>query len=471
MSALSIQVPFPVFQGRDGQPLENGYVWIGVANLNPQTNPVVVYFDKDLTIPAAQPLRTINGYVSRAGTPAQVYVDGVNFSILVQDSKGTMVYNFPDGTGISPNASGVVYDPAGAGAVATNVQDKLRETVSVKDFGAVGDGVTNDTAAIRNAAAAANTAGVPLRVSRGVYLINSPADIELRVSLDAGGAVFKLGSGMGSTSVFIARGNALEDITANVTLAQIAKDRTTVASLAAYRNGFIRVHSNVPNMTRTPGSEMLFKGECGYVTKGGVLVTPIRHDYTTGGTGITQVQYRRDETEQLIVSGGAVDVNNKVGARFLTVERNDVKVKNWTVLDSTGSARIQTALLFRIFNCANFVMEDISGDAMNQAVSAAFSYLVEINYAFNCQFSRCFVHGGWGAFTSNGVNGYHIRDSNFDRFDIHYDGYDMTVDNCVFYQAVQYGSGGGNLRVTNSTKIAKQLTPFLSNTSLVAQVR
>ena len=57
MSALSIQVPFPVFQDRDGQPLENGYVWIGEPNLNPQTNPVVAYYDAALTIPAAQPLR------------------------------------------------------------------------------------------------------------------------------------------------------------------------------------------------------------------------------------------------------------------------------------------------------------------------------------------------------------------------------------------------------------------------------
>lgn len=160
MPALSINVPFPVFQDRDGQPLDNGYVYIGTPYLDPQTNPVQVYFDDALTIPAAQPLRTINGYVSNAGTPAQLYVNGVNFSIKVLDSKANLVYSFPDGSGISPNAAGVQYDPAGVGAVSTTVQAKLRETVSVKDFGASSTNTTvQNKTALQAAITAVATAG------------------------------------------------------------------------------------------------------------------------------------------------------------------------------------------------------------------------------------------------------------------------------------------------------------------------
>ena len=49
----------------------------------------------------------------------------------------------------SSGASLVGYLPAGTGAVATDVQTVLRETVSVTRFGAVGDGVTDDTAAVQ----------------------------------------------------------------------------------------------------------------------------------------------------------------------------------------------------------------------------------------------------------------------------------------------------------------------------------
>jgi len=159
MSALSIQPPFPIFTETDGQPLENGYIWLGTINLNPIVNPIAAYWDAALTIAAVQPIRTLNGYPVYQGTPARIYVNS-DYSIQVQNRNGSVVYSAPAATeryGGIINASDVVYDPAGTGAVATTVQTKLRESVSVKDFGAVGDNTTNDTAAFQAAIDYANS--------------------------------------------------------------------------------------------------------------------------------------------------------------------------------------------------------------------------------------------------------------------------------------------------------------------------
>jgi hypothetical protein len=168
MSALSIQPTFPIFTETDGLPLENGYIWIGAANLDPQGNPINVYWDAALTIQAAQPIRTLNGYPSRSGTPARIYVNS-DYSIRVQNSKGSLVYSAPEATeryGNIINATDIAYDPPFTSAVQTSVALKLSEWVSVKDFGAVGNGVANDTTAFLNAFATGKAVYAPA----GTYL-------------------------------------------------------------------------------------------------------------------------------------------------------------------------------------------------------------------------------------------------------------------------------------------------------------
>ena len=66
----------------------------------------------------------------------------------------------------------VGFQQSGAGAQPRTVQSKLRDTVSVKDFGAVGDGLTDDTAAIQ-ACYAANPGRTIWHGDGYTYLISS----------------------------------------------------------------------------------------------------------------------------------------------------------------------------------------------------------------------------------------------------------------------------------------------------------
>ena len=96
---------------------------------------------------------------------------------------------------VSGTLSGVGSDEiaflqAGTGAVTRTAQAKMRESVSVKDFGAVGDGVTDDTAAIQAALNAAHASGggtVLIPKSSATYAVSDTLTIQsnIRVEFEA----------------------------------------------------------------------------------------------------------------------------------------------------------------------------------------------------------------------------------------------------------------------------------------------
>lgn len=91
----AIKSPFQQFFDTDGSPLDAGFIYIGTAGQNPETNPITVYWDVALTQPAVQPIRTLNGYIVRSGTPSQLYTAAgvVDYSMTARNRRSEIVFS------------------------------------------------------------------------------------------------------------------------------------------------------------------------------------------------------------------------------------------------------------------------------------------------------------------------------------------------------------------------------------------
>jgi hypothetical protein len=71
------------FQGVDGKPIVNGYIYVGAAGQDPKINPIVIYSDRELTTPIANPQRTD----SYGRAQNKIWVTD-RYSLKIEDSNG-----------------------------------------------------------------------------------------------------------------------------------------------------------------------------------------------------------------------------------------------------------------------------------------------------------------------------------------------------------------------------------------------
>jgi len=118
-------------------------------------------------------------------------VDSIQMELPSAADRANKVLSF-DGSGnvlASPYAdisaaTSIAFTQQGTGAVARTVADKLYEVVSVKDFGATGDGVTDDSAAIQAAIDAVGSLG-SVYFPYGTYLCKE-INLDCDMDMDAG---------------------------------------------------------------------------------------------------------------------------------------------------------------------------------------------------------------------------------------------------------------------------------------------
>lgn len=181
------------FFDNNGNPLSGGklYTYVAgtttpattyttIAGITAHTNPIIL--DSAGRVPGGEIWLT----------------NSVIYKFVLKTSTDVTIATYDNISGISTltlplSSNNVEYDPPFAGALTSGytVQDKLAQTVSVKDFGAVGDGTTDDSAAFVAAFAAARTVYCD---GSKTYLIKN-VTIGTHKTLYCNGAIFKTAPG------------------------------------------------------------------------------------------------------------------------------------------------------------------------------------------------------------------------------------------------------------------------------------
>lgn len=161
------------FFDNNGDPLSGGKLYSYAAGT---TTPQTTYTSSSGATPHANPI--ILDAAGRIAGGGEVWLtDGVAYKFVLMTSTNVLIATWDDITGINAGSTAadisftgfkgqigtvqslasntgsdwIGFTQAGSGAVPISAQDKMRQLVNVADFGAVGDGVTDDTAAIQTA--------------------------------------------------------------------------------------------------------------------------------------------------------------------------------------------------------------------------------------------------------------------------------------------------------------------------------
>lgn len=179
------------FFDNNGQPLSGGKIYTYTAGT---TTPEACYTSANGSTPHSNPIvldsaaRVPNGEIWLSSGVKYKFVIHTALDVLIgtydniQNATAADNVSFTGFKGQNGFVSDLAdndgsdwvgFSPNGASSISRSAQDKMQDVLSVKDFGAVGNGSTNDTVAVSNAISAALSSSGGLFWPNGVYALSS----------------------------------------------------------------------------------------------------------------------------------------------------------------------------------------------------------------------------------------------------------------------------------------------------------
>lgn len=286
----------------------------------------------------------------------------------------------------------VTYTAAGSGAVATTVENKLRENVSVKDFGAVGDGVANDSPAFQAAYDSIPSGETRhILVPSGTYLTN-----------DAGNQA--------------AGGSVVWNLQAEATLTGVGRIPREWAMTKESANGVdsfgtLRIGANSGSVgNRDNNGALVFGGfsgrdfdddDDGIVFKPEGSSSHFMQIYNNREGGQTQLNFQcRGVWGTVNTNGNTVtrvsgrNFNVVEAARFITINYVKYEIQSIDSADQitlVASAGTQSGVKYRIASTYQKVTCDISGTTCTRVSGEWFSSSVTVAFINGVRYAATYV--------------------------------------------------------------------------------
>ena len=256
-------------------------------------------------------------------------------------------------------ATKLSFTQSGTGATARTIDSKLKDVVSVKDFGAVGDGTTNDAAAIQ-AAIDANP-GKQILIPSGTYLINTT------ISVDVSGAdaacVRLVGDGSTQTIINNQTGGAAFDIdsgTGAVFAYDVAFENLQITSVGS-QAGTIGIELNGCRFARIKNVRIANMASHGI------------HGNSTVGDLTDTAQILVEQTEIESCGGYGIYAQSATSAIQYNWNLNQVRVASCTL----GGVLYESMVNARIENCGIFY-NSVFGLKITRPVGGNYSKIITI---------------------------------------------------------------------------------------------
>jgi hypothetical protein len=339
---------------------------------------------------------------------------------------------------------------------------KIRE-VYPEWFGAVGDGIVDDSLAIYKCHDFANRSNLKVIYQKGTYKLNTVRNILIKTNTDFGRATFLIDESISSETVpWFTVNSDYEPVEVDSSLwgairTKLVSGISIISELSPYKNSLVVITDNDDKIGARYGyTNDWARQDFFYIDEGGKVVG----DSMYGFSNITSMISYPCDLNYLTIEGGTFLVNGQDSGHsgdyvrpVFQVNRSRTIIRNQFIGIINGASDVQTDPLIGFYNHTYTYDTIIENVRMLPRKGTTGTYGIRGRTLLKHTLKNITSEGDstyWGVTSFNLIKDWKIEDCNLNRVDSHFIAWNVTIrDTNVGIKGILL-TGGGTLRIENT---------------------